>query len=149
MKADALMSDVELVRLFSEARRTMELSKALRLVIVEADRRRKDGLSLTALPIVDLVAAMHNTTREALVGRQGGPGAFQLGRPRAICWWLLHYRFGMSYPALGEAFGGRHHATVLRLTARFNEEVKADEDLRQQLAEIEAAAWGQIGKKVA
>ena len=150
MKVDAVqMSNQELVRLFSEAQRTMALSAALRLVISENDRRRRDALTLTAYPVIDLVAALHNTTRDALLGRQDGPGAFQLGRPRVICWWLLHYRFGMSYPALGEAFSGRDHSTVLRLVARFNHEVKRDEDLRQQLSEIEAAAWGDIGKKAA
>jgi len=152
VKGTALLSDFDLVQMFNEARKVIDskghrnLPAVLRYFVEEADRRRKQYMPLCVYPVLDELAKGFSTTREALLSKQR---EFRTPEARLCAWWLLHYKFGLSYPRLGEIFGGRDHTTILKLVARFNERLKTDAVMQTVLASVERAAWAQLERKAA
>ena len=140
------LSDFALEVLFTQARKTMELGQAIRHVLNEVDRLRCAGLRPEVVAIANEVAARFNTTRAILLGRESKKA---LKRARVMAWWLLHFRYDLSYPTIGRAFGGRHHTTILLLTRAFAALVERDPRLRRLLDEVEAAAWGEMQRRAA
>jgi chromosomal replication initiator protein len=57
----------------------------------------------------------------------------QIVRPRQIAMWLAKDLTSQSYPAIGEAFGGRDHTTVLHAVRTINELRKKDEKLNHDV----------------
>jgi len=135
------ISDVALVRLYRDARKTMDLPTALRHVAAELDRPRCAGLAPEVVAVANEVAVRFNTTRDLLLGRTEKNA---LKRGRVIAWWLLHYRFDMSYPKIGKAFWGRDHSTVLQMVAELAEEMRHNAGTLMLVQDIEAAAYRRL-----
>lgn len=144
------ISDVALVRVFNEARTRMDLPAALRAVIDEAERIKRDTdrltkqfLPLSVWPVVDEIARRNFTTRGAMLAH----GDRSLTRARNLCWWILHWRFGLSFPLIGKIFDGRDHSTIVRMTNDFQR--RMGDDGRAEVDAIVAAVYAQLAVKAA
>lgn len=59
-------------------------------------------------------------------------------RPRQVAMYLAREITAQSMPAIGHAFGARHHTTALRAVHRVSRDLEQDDVLRQQVASIRA-----------
>ena len=57
-------------------------------------------------------------------------------KPRQVIMFLLREDFNISYPSIGEKLGGRDHTTVIHSCEKIKEELKTDNLLAQEIAEI-------------
>ena len=57
--------------------------------------------------------------------------------PRAVAMYLARQHCKDSYPALGRAFGGKHHTTVISAVEKIADRLKEDPSLRGELHAIE------------
>lgn len=60
-----------------------------------------------------------------------------LTMPRHICWYLLRKHRGMSYPQIGEYFGGKDHTTVMHGVNRITALLKSDPEILKHMTSIE------------
>ena len=100
------------------------------------------GRSPSIADIQALVAARFDLTVDQLVSSSR---AAAINWPRQIAIALARDLTGQSLPAIGEAFGGRNHATVLHACKRVSERLKSDdsavravEQLRRDLSARDA-----------
>lgn len=59
-------------------------------------------------------------------------------RPRQIAMYLLREDYSVSYPTIGERFGGRDHTTVIHSCDKIKDEIKTDSVLISELDQIRA-----------
>jgi len=59
-----------------------------------------------------------------------------LARPRQLAMYLARETTDASLPAIGRAFGGRHHSTVGHAETRVRAQLERDEDVRTTIAEL-------------
>ncbi|MDA8611252.1 chromosomal replication initiator protein DnaA [Candidatus Pacebacteria bacterium] len=59
-------------------------------------------------------------------------------RPRQITMYILREDFSTSYPTIGDKMGGRDHTTVIHSCEKIKEELKNNQLLGQQIAQIRA-----------
>lgn len=145
MRTTDEIPDLTLVRLFTEARAKMDLPAAIRFVIAEAERIRRADLPQAVLPVVDEVAQRFGTTRDAIIGRE----PMRLTLPRQVAWIVLHDKFDLSYPALGDIFDGRHHACVLKAVHALHERMRADASVRVLVEAVAETVWAKLGRRAA
>ena len=60
--------------------------------------------------------------------------------PRQIAMYLCRNRLGLTYPAIGERFGGKDHSTVISACRKIQDLVEHDTGVRAALEEIEKRA---------
>lgn len=57
-------------------------------------------------------------------------------KPRQIIMYILREDFNISYPAIGEKLGGRDHTTVMHSCDKIKNDLKIDEILGQEIAQL-------------
>jgi chromosomal replication initiator protein len=62
----------------------------------------------------------------------------EIVKPRQIAMYLLREDFTVSYPTIGEKFGGRDHTTVIHSCDKIKDSIKGDEVLVEELSQIRA-----------
>ncbi len=62
----------------------------------------------------------------------------EIVKPRQIAMYLLREDFSVSYPTIGEKFGGRDHTTVIHSCDKIKDSIKKDEVLVEELLQIRA-----------
>jgi chromosomal replication initiator protein len=62
----------------------------------------------------------------------------EIVKPRQIAMYLLREDFTVSYPTIGEKFGGRDHTTVIHSCDKIKNEIKTDDVLLEELSQIRA-----------
>jgi len=60
--------------------------------------------------------------------------------PRQIAMYLCRYKLGLTYPAIGDRFGGKDHSTVISACRKILDLVERDAGVRSALEEIEKRA---------
>lgn len=60
--------------------------------------------------------------------------------PRSIAMYVMHRTLGASMPAIGRAFGGKHHTTVFHAVRKIERLKCTDEDIAVKLRIVEEAA---------
>jgi chromosomal replication initiator protein len=60
--------------------------------------------------------------------------------PRQIAMYLCRHRLGLTYPAIGDRFGGKDHSTVISACRKIQDLVERDAGVRAALTEIEKRA---------
>jgi len=140
------IDDVTITRLFTAARKTMDLPTALRYMVAGLGGVGRRRTPVAVLLVTDEVARRAGTTRDVLYGRQDRAA---YGQARAMTWWVLHYRFDLSYPLLGAIFDDRDHSTILKLVAAFGSLLRVDDALRATAEDIAVAVWAELGRKAA
>ena len=62
----------------------------------------------------------------------------EIVKPRQIAMYLLREDFSVSYPTIGEKFGGRDHTTVIHSCDKIKGSIKEDNVLMEELSQIRA-----------
>jgi chromosomal replication initiator protein len=62
----------------------------------------------------------------------------EIVKPRQIAMYILREDFQVSYPTIGEKFGGRDHTTVIHSCDKIKDSIKEDEVLVEELLQIRA-----------
>jgi chromosomal replication initiator protein len=68
--------------------------------------------------------------------------AARIAWPRQLAIYLAREFTGTSLQTIGDAFGGRNHATVLHACKRVSERLAGDQQLCEELTELKAAVSG-------
>jgi len=80
--------------------------------------------------IVDLVSEFYNISQEDLLNK---------GRKQEVAWarqvamFLMRSELNLSYPSIGDKFGGRDHTTALHAFEKINKESEVNEKLKEAL----------------
>lgn len=64
-------------------------------------------------------------------------GVRHVARARHVAMWLSRRLTDRSYPAIGAAFAGRDHTTVMHAVSRIDRDMSVDPRLRAQVATIQ------------
>jgi chromosomal replication initiator protein len=110
--------------LSEEKRRNEELRQ--RIARLEAELRAVKPTPITAEKPLDIQVAVCNYFGVTLQ-EMFSPARHQaIVFPRAIAMYLCRHRLGMSYPAMGEAFGGRDHTTVIAAIRKVDQMIRSN-----------------------
>lgn len=96
--------------------------------------------STTIAAVQTSVASHYEVTVDELVSTSR---AARVAWPRQIALHLARELTGASLQEIGEAFGGRNHATVLHAGKRVSERLKTDPDLAGKLSDLSTTLRGQ------
>jgi chromosomal replication initiator protein len=83
--------------------------------------------------IIDLVSDFYNISPEDILTK---------GRKQEVAWarqvamYLMRSELGLSYPSIGEKFGGRDHTTAIHAFEKINKELEENEKLKEALATL-------------
>lgn len=132
------LSDIALVRVFTDAKREMGLPGALRAVIAAAQGRHRADTAYI-LAVTDAVADTFGSTREALLGNDGAD-RYRLSLPRQVAWWVCHRHGEAELSAIGSVYCGRNHSTISKQLDRFRELMVGDAALRDLVERVSVAA---------
>src|SRR5438445_2382407 len=83
--------------------------------------------------IQEVVATHYNISLEEMKGRRRDK---HIVFPRQVAMFLIREETASSLPAIGGAFGGRDHTTVLHSYEKINTEVREDQRLQSDLRKI-------------
>jgi chromosomal replication initiator protein len=134
--ADAVCSNVRalegaLVRVLAYARlRERPVSVALVREALRIDPRGPSVRQRGAARVQDLVAAEWNVTPEALISKGR---SHDLLVPRQVAMQLCRDVLDMTLDAVGQAFGGRDHSTVINALGRLHQAARADTALGDRI----------------
>ena len=67
-------------------------------------------------------------------------------KPRQVAMFLLREETKLSFPEIGQKFGGRHHSTVIHACVKIKEESSVDEPLKQELVLIRERIYNSFEK---
>lgn len=80
--------------------------------------------------ILDVVSVYYNISLEDLCGKSRKQ---EFVRPRQITMYLLRKENNVSFPSIGEYFGGRDHTTAMHACEKIDKLLEYDEDLMQEI----------------
>ncbi|HEY4871245.1 MAG TPA: helix-turn-helix domain-containing protein, partial [Candidatus Dormibacteraeota bacterium] len=103
-------------------------AKLLQDVIPSADTR-----TLTIDAISRAVANFYHISLEEMKGKRRDK---HIVFPRQVAMFLIREETASSLPAIGQAFGGRDHTTVLHSYEKINTESREDQRLQSDLRKI-------------
>jgi len=89
--------------------------------------------SLSPKEIIEATAKFYNLTYKDLIGKSRKK---ELVWPRQIAIYLIREELTTSYPAIGEALGGRDHTTAMHSYNKILEELKNNEKIKQEIDSI-------------
>lgn len=98
-----------------------------------ADIARPTHKTLSPKQILAAVANFYDLTEEKLLKRSRSQ---ELVRPRQIAMYLMREVLKMSYPNIGEKFGGKDHTTVIHACAKIEKELRFNTQLYQEINAI-------------
>ncbi|MDO5734290.1 MAG: chromosomal replication initiator protein DnaA [Eubacteriales bacterium] len=102
--------------------------EALKSNIKPNEQRRID-----AELIKQVVANFYNITTEDLLSKQRSQ---DIAWPRQIAMYLCRNSIDMTFSDIGQAFGGRNHATVIHAYDKIKESLQSDEQLKREIEEL-------------
>lgn len=83
--------------------------------------------------VVKVVADFYNIDEESVYNKTRRK---EVVRPRQVIMYLLREDFGISFPSIGEKMGGRDHTTVIHSYEKIKEEIKKDQLMSQEIAQL-------------
>jgi chromosomal replication initiator protein len=137
--ADAVRSNVRalegaLMRVLAYSRlRNRPIDVDLARDALRIDPRGPGASRRGAARVQDLVAADWEVTPEALVSKRR---SHDLLRPRQVAMYLCRDVLDMTLDAIGEAFGGRDHSTVVNALDRLETEMRRDRELADRVGRL-------------
>lgn len=81
--------------------------------------------------ILDTLSVYYNLPTDDLCGKSRKK---EIVRPRQIAMYLLRKESSMSYPSIGEYFGGRDHTTAMHACEKIEKLLEHDEELSQEIS---------------
>jgi len=115
---------------FNNQKITLENIKEILLLTNKASGRRG---SLTPRQVIITVSNFYDINQDALLGASRKR---ELVVPRQIIMYLLREETSSSFPAIGQALGGRDHTTAIHAYKKISSCVEADEKIRRDLTLI-------------
>ncbi len=85
--------------------------------------------------VIRVVAEFYNTTESTLFEKTRRK---EVVKPRQIAMYILREDFNISYPSIGEKFGGRDHTTVIHSCDKVKRDIKKDTVLVDEIEQIRA-----------
>lgn len=114
---------------FNNKRLTKELAKSLLQQLLKGDNRR------VSVEHIQKVVSSYFQIRVADMKGKERKRAFS--KPRQLAMYLAKRLTGLSYPQLGEKFGGRDHTTVLAACRKVTDLVDSDQTVGSAVAHLE------------
>jgi len=111
--------------------RTLNLDE-VKVIIKNSSRPRK---TLAVSDVVDKVARYFDIDQSSIYEKTRRK---EIVKPRQIIMYLLREDFQVSYPAIGKKLGGRDHTTVIHSCEKIKEELKLNNELEDEIAQIRA-----------
>lgn len=108
-------------------RATLEYTKRVLADLLE----RAQARAIDAKQIIDTVSVYYNLPTDDLCGKCRKK---EIVRPRQIAMYLLRKESSMSYPSIGEYFGGRDHTTAMHACEKIEKLLEHDEELSQEIS---------------
>jgi len=90
---------------------------------------------LTCDFIMEVVGNYYGVTVDDIKSRKRSQNIVM---PRRIAMYLCRNKLNLTYEEIGDAFGGKNHATVLHACDKMNEDLETDFDIREALEKVEA-----------
>ncbi|MEX0649573.1 MAG: chromosomal replication initiator protein DnaA [Candidatus Andersenbacteria bacterium] len=81
--------------------------------------------------IIEAVSSYYNLPQEEICGQRRNK---EIVRPRQIAMYLLRKESSMSFPSIGEFFGGRDHTTAMHACEKIEKLLEHDEELSQEIS---------------
>jgi chromosomal replication initiator protein len=123
-----------LIRLVAIASlRGEKISKALAQDAMRNIAGEEESDAVTIQKIQKAVAASFKITVAELISKSN---AHQVSRPRQIAMYLCKQLTKHSYPAIGRAFGGKHHTTVMHSFAKVDSLRRRDAEVQKLVSEL-------------
>lgn len=110
-----------------DQRATLEYTKRVLADLLERTQAR----AVDAKQIIDTVSVYYNLPKDDLCGKCRKK---EIVRPRQIAMYLLRKESSMSYPSIGEYFGGRDHTTAMHACDKIEKLLEHDEELSQEIS---------------
>ena len=88
---------------------------------------------MTAELIIEVVARQYNLTSEDLTGKKRSQ---DIALPRQVAMYLCRSMTALSTNAIGRAFGGRDHTTVLHGCDKVSEAMESDFAFKKKVEEL-------------
>ncbi len=105
---------------------TLDFVKNVLHDIVDQTQRR----NIDTKQIIEAVSGYYNLSSDELCGKRRNK---EIVRPRQIAMYLLRKENNMSFPSIGEYFGGRDHTTAMHACEKIEKLIEHDEDLVQEI----------------
>ena len=97
--------------------------------------QRTTKTTITITSIQKNVAEFYNITQSDIIGKKR---VKQIVVPRQIAMYLSRELTDYSLPKIGKEFGGKDHTTVLHAIDKIEEELRTDNELKEQLNTLKA-----------
>lgn len=107
-------------------RMTMETIKRILAGILEQPQPKTADVS----KILEVVSAYYNISLDDLCGKCRKQ---EIVRPRQIAMYLLRHENNVSFPSIGNHFGGRDHTTAMHACEKIEKLLEHDEELTQEM----------------
>ena len=108
---------------------TLELTKSALNHLVKAQEERK----ITSDLIKEFVADKYGVAAEDMTGKRRSR---EIALPRQVAMYICREMTDLSTTAIGQAFGGRDHTTVMHGCDRISETMEADSSFKKRVEEI-------------
>ena len=108
---------------------TLELAKSALNPLVKAQEERR----ITSALIIDFVADKYGVASEDMTGKRRSR---DIALPRQVAMYICREMTDLSTTAIGQAFGGRDHTTVMHGCDKISETMEADSSFKKRVEEI-------------
>lgn len=105
---------------------TLEYTKKMMEGILDKSQQR----SLDSKSVLEVVSAYYNISMDDLCGKSRKK---EVVKPRQVAMYLLRKENSVSFPTIGEFFGGRDHTTAMHACEKVGKLLEHDEELTQEL----------------
>lgn len=105
---------------------TIEFAKNVLSSIIQSPKRK----ATTPNRIIETVAEFYNIEERALIDRCRKK---EVVNPRQVAMYLMREEMNISFPSIGEHFGGRDHTTAMHAYDKIRHEQEGSETLRQEI----------------
>lgn len=105
---------------------TVEFVKQVLHDLLEQSQKK----TINTREIIDAVSSYYNLPPEEICGQRRNK---EIVRPRQIAMYLLRKESGMSFPSIGDYFGGRDHTTAMHACEKIEKLLEHDEELSQEI----------------
>lgn len=95
----------------------------------------KTRKNISVRDVIKLIADFYHIEEELLFNKTRRK---DIVKPRQISMYILREHFDISYPAIGDTFGGRDHTTVIHSYEKIKRELLSDTILMKEVSEIKS-----------
>jgi chromosomal replication initiator protein len=91
--------------------------------------------SLGAREVIQIVAEFYSITEEMMYKKSRKK---EVVHPRQVAMYILREQYDISYPSIGDKFGGRDHTTVMHSVDKVKTDLLTDKKLQEDIDELKA-----------